>query len=279
MDLNTITSVVEAGAPGEPAMWRPGDAWLAGGTWLFSEPQPRLRRLIDLAGFGWQPLRIDERGLEIAATCTLTQLFGAATPLDWRAATLIGDCCRALLGSFKIWNAATVGGNLCLSLPAGPMISLTASLDGTCTIWTPARGERQVACVDFVTGAQRNVLEPGELLRSITLPVSALRCVTAFRRISLSPYGRSAALLIGRRSSDDGSFILTVTASTVRPVQLSFPDLPDPGELGAALEREIPLDLYHSDVHGAPAWRRHMTVEFAEEIRRELSRPNGACQG
>jgi CO/xanthine dehydrogenase FAD-binding subunit len=271
VDLNTVTSVVAARDLGEAQTWQPGDAWLAGGTWLFSEPQPGLRRLLDLASFGWQPLRIDERGLEIAATCTLAQLYGAVTPPDWRAATIIGDCCRALLGSFKVWNAATVGGNLCLSLPAGPMISLTASLDGICTIWTPEHGERQVACVDFVTGAQRNVLEPGELLRSIMLPVSALRSRTAFRQISLSPHGRSAALLIGRRQPDDGSFVLTVTASTVRPIQLSFPDLPDPSDLGAALRREIPPELYHRDVHGAPEWRRHMTVEFAEEIRRELS--------
>ena len=32
--------------------WREGDAWLAGGTWLFSEQQPRLRRLIDLQSLG-----------------------------------------------------------------------------------------------------------------------------------------------------------------------------------------------------------------------------------
>jgi CO/xanthine dehydrogenase FAD-binding subunit len=273
MDLNTITSVVEVPTRAALVTWQPGDAWLAGGTWLFSEPQPQLRRLIDLTGFGWQPLRIDAQGLEIAATCTLAQLFGVMTPPEWKAAPLIGHCCRALLGSFKVWNEATVGGNLCLSLPAGPMISLTASLDGVCTIWTPAGG-RETACVDFVTGPQRNVLEPGELLRSITLPVSALRCRTAFRQISLTPHGRSAALLVGRRSPDDGPFVLTVTASTVRPVQLSFPGLPGRAELLAALERAIPPELYHLDVHGAPAWRRHMTVQFAEEIRCELSEPD-----
>jgi CO/xanthine dehydrogenase FAD-binding subunit len=201
----------------------------------------------------------------------LAQLFDAETPAEWTAAPLIGQCCRSLLGSFKVWNVATVGGNLCMSLPAGPMISLTAALDGACTIWPPAGGVRQVACVDFVTGPQSNVLEPGELLRSITLPDSALRCRSAFRRISLNPHGRSAALLIGRRAPDDGSFVLTVTASTVRPVQLRFTGLPDPAELLAAVDRAIPPELVHADVHGAPAWRRHMTVRFAEEIRHELA--------
>ncbi|MEU1630655.1 FAD binding domain-containing protein [Streptomyces sp. NPDC020096] len=271
MDLNTITSVVEMPTRADQATWQPGDAWLAGGTWLFSEPQPQLRRLIDLRGFGWPPFRVDAHGLEIAATCTLAQLFEIRTPAEWTAVPLIGQCRQALLGSFKIWNEATVGGNLCLSLPAGPMISLTASLDGICAIWTPDGGERQVSAADFVTGPQRNVLAPGELLRSVTLPASALRCHSAFRWISLTPYGRSAALVIGRRSSDDGSFVLTVTASTVRPVRLAFHGLPASAELFAAVEQAIPPELYHRDVHGAPAWRRRMTLRFAEEIRSELS--------
>ncbi|MEU8077684.1 FAD binding domain-containing protein [Catellatospora citrea] len=270
MDLNTITSVVEAPTRADQATWQPGDAWLAGGTWLFSEPQPHLRRLVDLSGFGWEPLRADETGLEIAATCTLAQLYALPLPPHWPVGPLIRDCCHALLGSFKIWNEATVGGNLCLSLPPGPMISLTAALDGVCTIWTPDGGHRQVPAAAFVTGPRSNVLAPGELLRSISLPDRALRATTAFRRISLSPHGRSAALLIGARTPD--SFVLTVTASTVRPVQLRFPAAPGPDALAAAVDQAIGPPLYYDDVHGSPAWRRHMTLRFAEEISRELSR-------
>ncbi|MFD5384365.1 FAD binding domain-containing protein [Streptomyces sp. NPDC127074] len=271
MDLNTIEAVVEAPTRAEQSAWQAGDAWLAGGTWLFSEPQPELRRLIDVRGFGWAPFKADADGLEIAATCTLARLVEIPTPAEWTATPLLDQCRQALLSSFKVWNEATVGGNLCLALPAGPMISLMASLDGLCTIWTREGGDRQVAAADFVTGPQRNVLGPGELLRSITLPASALRCHTAFRRISPTPQGRSAALVIGRRSPEDGALVLTVTASTVRPVRLAFPGVPGPGELHAALDQAIPPELYHRDVHGAPAWRRHMTLRFAEEIRSELS--------
>ena len=80
----------------------------------------------------------------------------------------------SFLASFKIWNAATVGGNVCMSLPAGPMISLTAALEGVCTLW-PRNGEpREVSVVDFVTGNHQNVLLQGELLRNIHLPAAAL---------------------------------------------------------------------------------------------------------
>ncbi|MET0652018.1 MAG: FAD-binding molybdopterin dehydrogenase, partial [Hyphomicrobiaceae bacterium] len=37
------------------------------------------------------------------------------------------------------------------------------------------------------------------------------------------------------------------------------------------LATEIPFAQYYDDVHGLPDWRRHMTHELAEEIRRELA--------
>src|SRR6266481_7557319 len=174
MDLNTIGEVARP-KPGDAAIdWRDGDAWLAGGTWLFSEPQPHLRRLIDLHGLGWQPLTVSDRGLEIAATCEIAKLVALTAPADWSAAPLIGECCRAFLSSFKIWNTATVGGNVCMSLPAGPMISLAVALEGVCTVWPRAGPPREVPALDFVTGNHQNVLRPGELLRSIHLPAEAL---------------------------------------------------------------------------------------------------------
>src|SRR5262252_7899744 len=164
MDLNTITHVARPSRRSELAAWQAGDAWLAGGTWLFSEPQPNLTRLIDLAGFDWPPLEIGEDGLGIGATCTIAHLDAAALPSHWIAAPLVGQCCRAFQASFKIWNMATVGGNLCMALPAGPMIALAAALDGVCTIWAPDGAERRLAVIDFVTAPQRTALEPGELL-------------------------------------------------------------------------------------------------------------------
>jgi CO/xanthine dehydrogenase FAD-binding subunit len=272
MDLNTVTSIVRPKLRTELPVWTAGDAWLAGGTWLFSEPQTHLNRLIDLHQFAWPPITASERGLEIAATCTVATLDTFTAPTDWRAATLIGSCCRAFAASFKIWKTATVGGNLCMSLPAGPMISLTAALDGTCTIWTADGAERKVRAVDFVTGNQRNVLGPGDLLRKIELPLSALRRQAAFRQISLTPAGRSAALLIGTLQPD-GAVLLTITASTKQPRRLAFQRLPTPASLRDAILRQIPDDAYHDDVHGKPEWRQQMTLYLAEEIRTELGSP------
>lgn len=259
MDLNTVTEVISPAAVGQ---WRPGDAWLGGGTALFAEPRPDLRRLLDLAAAGWPALTERPDGLEIAATCTIAQLFGTGHEL-------VEQCCHAFLASFKIWNVATVGGNLCAALPAGPMIALGAALDGTCRLEGPG-GARTVPVRDFVTGEGTTVLREGELLRSIHLPAASLSARTAYRQGSLHAHGRSGVLVIGRRDPL-GGLVLTVTAATRRPFVLRFATPPGAELVQVALAERIPVTAYVDDVHGLPAWRRQMTRLYAEQIRVELA--------
>jgi CO/xanthine dehydrogenase FAD-binding subunit len=252
--------------------WREGDAWLAGGTWLFSEPQPDLRRIVDLTTLNWEPLRLDDSGLEIGATCTIAQLAAFAADASFAVAPLFMQCCRSLLGSFKVWNIATVGGNICMALPAGPMIALTSALDGVGTIWIGGDSTSTRLCkiVDLVTGNHETRLAPGDLLRAIHIPVSMLAQTTAFRRVSLNPLGRTGALVIGTLDPASGAFALTITGSTRRPVRLTFAEIPDAASLGETIADAIPDALYFDDVHGDPRWRRHVTLHFAEDIRAEL---------
>ncbi|CAI3797115.1 FAD binding domain-containing protein [Pseudarthrobacter sp. MM222] len=291
MDMNSIEEVVSTA---DPAEWRAGDAWLAGGTVLFSygsyafgaEP---LKRLLDLGNAGWAPVTVVEgergagaagAGIELAATCTIAELYALPESLGdpgraaWPALDLVRPCCDSFVASFKVWNMSTVGGNLCTSLPAGPVISLCAGLDGVATLLGPGGTRRRVPVADFVTGDGTNCLAPGELLRSVHLPASALSSRVAFRRLSLSNLGRSGVLLIGRLDGG-ASLVLTVTAATKRPVQLRFGHLPDAAELAAALDDAVPAGLYSDDIHGLPAWRRDMTYRLADEIRAELSLPGG----
>lgn len=265
MDLDTVTAFVAA----DSATWRPGDAWLGGGTWLFSEPQLDVHRLLDLTAFDWAPITETAQGRHIAATCTLAQL--AALPQRWPADALIEPCCVALLGSFKIWHTATVGGNLCLALAAAPMISLTAALDGVATCVAVDGSVRDVAVLDFVTGAGRTVLEPGEYLRSVFLPAAALECRTAIRTMSLTPVGRSAAVVIARLDPVTSAVAVTITAATDRPYQLRFAHLPSSDEALAALDEAV--SQYYDDVHGSPQWRAAITRRLVTEVLVELATP------
>lgn len=269
MDLHTVTGYRMA-CDRTDLVAGPGTAYVGGGTWLFSEPQPHLTRLVDLTGLEWPALIVAEDGLEIAATCTVERIASLSDSGTWPAAPLFRQCASALLASWKIWKRATVGGNLCLSFPAGAMISLVAALDGTVLIWSPDGTEQRMPLVDFVTGIATNVLGVGDVLRSIHIPARTLGARTAFRKIALSPLGRSGAVVIGRRDPD-GVLTLSVTAATDRPYVLTFDRVPDSAELESALHERIPFSAYYTDPHGAAYWRRAVTTVLAGEICEELS--------
>jgi CO/xanthine dehydrogenase FAD-binding subunit len=257
MDLTFVEALEPAGA--ESARdWRAGDAWLAGGTWLFSEPQPAVRRLLDLRAFEWPALSVLETGLRIAATCTIAELARFTPPSHWSAGPLLRGSCELLLGSFKIWNEATVGGNICLALPAGPMTSLAASLDGVCEIWRAGGSRELVPAAEFVTANRSTLLRSGDLCSQI-----------AVRHASRTHLGRSAAVVIGRQEPEDGGCVITITAATTRPRQLRFPGIPSAEELRAALATaELP---YFEDAQGTVAWRAHLTRHLSEQVRTGLA--------
>ena len=278
MDLPQITAVMRPQSRAALPVWQAGHAYLAGGTWMFSEPQPTTDTLVDLHALDWPALEVSEAGLRIGATCTIGALAAAPViapgtgtahfPAHWLAARVIAPCCQALLGSFKIAAIATVGGNVCLALAASPMLALTVALDGVAVTWSVA-GERTIPMVDFAIGPQQTVLGAGEVLRAIDLPVAALCRRAAMRQVSLTQHGRSAALLIATRDPA-GPFALTITAATRHPLRLDWPAPPTEAALDDAIAA-LPPAVWYDDLHGQPAWRRHMTRRLAIELLAELA--------
>lgn len=277
MDLPTVEVVDTPTQRADVWPLGPGDAVLAGGTWLFSEPQPHLRRLVDITTLGWEPICLSDNGIDIAATCTVEQIAALSEHLrsqrpQWPSAPLFRQCAGALKASFKVWKTATVGGNLCLSFPAGSMISLCSALDGDVLIWRPDGTEHRMPLVDFITGAATNRLIPGEVLRSVHLPAAALRGRTAYRKIAPSTIGRSGVVVIGRRDSatDGDRCVVSVTGATVRPYVWRFPAPPSEDDLRAA-HAGIPDDQWTDDAHGDPDWRCAMALLLARQVMAELA--------
>ncbi|WP_280444446.1 FAD binding domain-containing protein [Nocardia brasiliensis] len=282
MDLDTIREVLVARERADLGALSASCAVLAGGTFLFAEPQDRLDRLVDITALGWPAVTVVPAGLEIAATCTLAELAGAGpgrelgAPVfreDWPGTRLFAQGCRALLASHKIWRTATVGGNICLSLPAGGVLAALTALDGVALLWGPDGVDRRIPLREFVLGPERNVLLPGEVLRSVTVPTASLRAHTSFRKIALAPLGRSGAVVMGRRDPD-GRCAITLSAATVRPIVLDFGAVPSAAEVGALVAGLDPR-LWFDDPHGAPDWRAHVTGLLAREVAAELQLAQG----
>lgn len=112
-------------------------------------------------------------------------------------------------------------------------------------------------------GNMTTTLGHGDVIRSIEFPAHALEARTAFRKIALSPLGRSGAVVIGRVDAD-GGFVLCVTGATIRPEVLRFAAVPSAGELAEGVDA---IATWFTDPHGAADWRHAVVLVLAEEIR------------
>lgn len=240
---------------------RAGERWLGGGTWLFSEEQPGLTGLVDLTGLDWTPITWAGETLVISATCPI------GTVRELTDSPLFRQCADSLLASWKIQRVATIGGNICMALPAGAMTSLAVGLDATALVWSPDGSDRRIPVHALVTGVQTTALDFGEVVRAIEFPSHALSARTAFRRIALSPLGRTGTLVTGRVDAT-GATVFSITGGTEAPHRLAFDAAPSARELSAALDT---IPDWYDDAHGSSDWREAMSRRFAEHVREELS--------
>jgi CO/xanthine dehydrogenase FAD-binding subunit len=74
------------------------------------------------------------------------------------------------VGSPQIRHAATIGGNIATASPAGDGLPVLAALDAVVHLAT-AQGTRDIPFQQFATGPKRTVLQPGELITGVTVPV------------------------------------------------------------------------------------------------------------
>ncbi|MBS44013.1 MAG: FAD-binding molybdopterin dehydrogenase [Nocardioides sp.] len=274
MDLSSVTSWRAATQRADLATLATtaGETVVAGGTWLFSEPQPDVTGLVDLTTLGWPAVEAAPGGgVRVAATCSIEELVAAAEDGRLAAlgagpsvAALVRDAAESLLMSPKIWHTATVGGNVCLGLPAGAMTSLAVALDAEAVVWTADGGERREPVATFVQGARVTALAPGEVLRGLDVPAASLAATAVLRRVALTTYGRTAALVTARRDPD-GTVVLGATGSLPRPAVLRSAGTPGPAEVDAWVDGLGADPGWYDDAHGAPDWRAAMTRRLAHE--------------
>ncbi|MFV0286830.1 MAG: FAD binding domain-containing protein, partial [Demequina sp.] len=266
MDLAAVRTMRVAHSRADLVL-APGEEFMAGATWLYSESQPDVTGLVDLSAMGWAGITTEPDGsLKVGSMTTIAALA------EWGDAAMVGasplfrQCAESLLASFKVQTSATVGGNIARSFAAGAMIALGATLDATAEVWGPS-GTDIVPVSAIPAGNGLSTLKRGEAIRAVTFPAAALASRTAHRRIALAEHGRSGALLTGRRDPD-GSCVLVVTAATTTPVVLRYATVPTPDEVVAAA---LAATGYYSDALGTADWRRAVSATLLAEVAEELA--------
>ncbi|HEV2029888.1 MAG TPA: FAD binding domain-containing protein [Candidatus Dormibacteraeota bacterium] len=85
------------------------------------------------------------------------------------------------VGSAQIRNRATLTGNICHASPAADTAPALLVYGATINV-ASVRGTRRVGVAEFFLGPRQTVLQPGELVTSIDLPVAAERRAATFAR-------------------------------------------------------------------------------------------------
>ena len=138
--------------------------------------------VIDLKHVPEVPRAIEESQgvLSIGAGAVMTDLLadarvGASFPAQLDAARVVG--------SVQIRNRATLAGNICNASPAADTAPALLVYRARVTI-ASAGGLRIVPLEEFFTGPGRTVMNAGEIVLSIDLPLPAERTGAAFGRIT-----------------------------------------------------------------------------------------------
>lgn len=196
MDLPNIETYLRPDQIQAIANWGEGWAWLGGGTWLFSEPQPHLKVLVDTEKLGWSEIEVKADYLMIGATCPLIKLLEYPWLVEWTAITGFKSAISTLSASFKVINMATVGGNICLALSVGTFAPLMVALDASYEIWNLKAESRIVAAKDFQIGFKTTILQPGEILRRVLIPLSHLKWKINYQHFSLATTDSAMAIVV-----------------------------------------------------------------------------------
>jgi CO/xanthine dehydrogenase FAD-binding subunit len=158
---------------------------LAGGTDLVVELRNRTRRpnvVIDLKRVAELLPAVSERGpwVTISATTAMTEV--QEHPLIQRWFPALVDA-AATVGSVQIRNRATLAGNICHASPAADTAPALLVYGAMVNI-ASARGNRRVKLEEFMVGPRQTVLQGGELVTSIELPIATERRAATFARIT-----------------------------------------------------------------------------------------------
>jgi CO/xanthine dehydrogenase FAD-binding subunit len=206
-------------------------------------------------------------GTTIAELLTHPLIAEHGLPL-WQAA--------AKLGNPLVRNRATVAGNLVNASPAAdtapPLIALGAEVE-----LTSKAGTRCVPLDEFMTGVNKTLIQPDELMTAIRWPVPTARSAAGFYKIGLRKADacsviNAAAMVAWDENGCCKQARIAIGAAAPRPVRAKEAEA---ALIGQPLKADVIAGAAHlavqavrpiDDIRGAAAYRQRM----AEVIVRRL---------
>lgn len=148
-----------------------------------------------------------------------------------------------------IRNAATLGGNLGTGSPIGDAPPVLLALEAS-VVLADSAGEREVALADYFTGYRTSVRRPGELIRSVRIPLP-LAPVTAFHKIAKRRFDDISSVAV--------AFALDIDDGVVRRARIG---------LGGVAATPVRAYATEAALEGRP-WTESAVAEAADVLRGE----------
>lgn len=149
--------------------------FMAGGTDLLvqiKEGVIRPQRVIDIKGIPeMDGFSISENEFSIGSLTTIRTL--ETSPAACREVPLLTQA-ASKLGSVQVRNRATIGGNLCNAAPSAELAPALLALDAQAAIYGKT-GTRVIDLGEFFLGPGSTILEKGEILTSLKIPLTGSR--------------------------------------------------------------------------------------------------------
>lgn len=223
--------------------------------------------------------------LKVGAATTCDRIYSNAE-VARRFPALIDSA--SLIGGIQIQSRASLGGNLCNSSPAADSIPTLIALSAVCEIAGP-NGRRTVPVEEFCTGPGQNVLQPGELLVTLTIPAPKPNSGAAFERfiprnemdIAVTNAAASITLAAGGSTFESARIAIGAVAPTplfVKEAGDALAGKPVSAEtIAAAASAASAAARPITDMRGSAAQRTHLAgVLTTRVINKAVERARGA---
>jgi len=256
---------------------------LAGGQSLVPLLRSRQRTvevLVDLnriSGLG----RIDGGGsgeVRIGATARYREI-GEHADLDRRFSAL-ADAARTV-GDVQVRNRGTIGGSLAWADATSDLPTAVAALRGLVELASRG-GTRVLPVTEFILGARRTALCPGELIAGVVLPAPAAGTGSAYQKYGITVHGRPVVGVAAAVTLDPSGRCTDIEvvvsglqcgphrAPAARELVGGPLDEYRVGEVAAAVADAAPV---HDDLRGSAEYRRHLvSVYMGRAIRQAAER-------
>ncbi len=245
---------------------------LAGGQSLIPILKLRLAipsQVVDLAGIAdLHFIAEDDANIRIGAMTTHHQIESSALlkekcPLLPQAAASIGDV--------QVRNRGTIGGSVAHADPAADYPGVLQALDAKVKVAGP-NGERVVAIDDFIVDALTTMLEPGEIITEIVVPVEQAGVGTSYQTIEQPASGYAVVAAAARIGISGGNISFARVALTgvgtkayrATSVESALQGQPANADsiAAASVSAAAGVDAL-SDLHASAEYRSHLASVFA----------------